>query len=262
MSTVTKYEPGTPCWVELATPDLDAAKPFYTALFGWDYAVGPEETAFYTMPQLAGQNVAGMMTQGEDEKAQGVPPMWRTYVSVKSADETMKKVAGLGGTVLMEPFDVMDVGRMAAFLDTENAMLAVWQPKEHVGAGIVNETGTFGWSELTTRDPDGAKKFYSGLFGWGTEDHPDYYEWQVNDRAVGGMLPMTPEMGDMPPCWTTYFMVDDTDAIAKTVKAEGGAVFVEPRDIPDVGRFAVVADPQGAMFAIIKMAEGHETSPS
>lgn len=259
MPKVTSYEPGTPCWVELATPDLDAAKTFYTALFGWDYEAGPEETNFYTMPQLQGASVAGMMTQGEEERAQGVPPMWRTYVSVASADDTASKVAGLGGTVIAEPFDVMDVGRMGVFLDPEQAMFAVWQPKQHVGAGIVNETSAFCWSELTTNDIEGAKRFYSGLFGWGTDGSPEYTEWKVGDRVVGGMLPITPEMAGVPPCWTTYFMVDDCDATAAAAAANGGSVFVEPRDIPDVGRFAVVADPQGAVFAVITMSESHQT---
>jgi hypothetical protein len=260
MSTVTSYAPGTPCWVELATSDIDAAKAFYAALFGWEYEVGPEESGFYTMPRLEDATVAGMMTQGDEERAQGVPPMWRTYMSVANADDTASRVTGLGGTVLAEPFDVMDVGRMGVFLDPEQAMFAIWEPKQHIGAGIVNETGAFSWSELTTNDAEAAKRFYCGLFGWGTDESPDYTGWKVGDRVVGGMLPITSEMAGVPPCWTTYFMVDDCDATAATVKAKGGSVFVEPRDIPDVGRFAVVADPQGAVFAVITMSAAHESS--
>ena len=260
MSRVTEYAAGTPCWVELATPDLEAAKTFYTALFGWGYEFGPEESDFYTLPRLQDTTVAGMMTQGEQERAQDVPPMWRTYVSVASADDTAAKVAGLGGTVVAEPFDVLDVGRMAVFLDPEQALVAVWQPRQHVGAGIVDEPGAYCWSELTTNDVPGAKRFYGGLFGWEADDKPDYTEWKVGDRVVGGMLPITPEMGGVPPCWTTYFAVDDCDTTATTATAHGGAVLVGPRDIPDVGRFAVVADPQGAVFAIIRMSPAHEPS--
>jgi len=217
------------------------------------------------MPQLKGRDVAGMMTQGDEERAQGVPPMWRTYVNVASADATAKKVAELGGTVLAEPFDVMDFGRMGVFFDTEGAFIAAWEAKSHIGAGIVNEPGAFCWSELITRAPDTAKAFYTDLFGWSTragsaDADMDYTEWRLGDRTVGGMLRMTPEMGDMPPCWTTYFAVDDTDAAVATATGGGGTVFVPPTDIPTGGRFAVLADPRGAVFAIIKMDDSHQTS--
>jgi hypothetical protein len=260
MSVVTKYEPGTPCWIELATTDVDAAKTFYAAVFGWDYNVGDEETGFYTMPQLQGRDVAGMMAQGDEERAQGVPPMWRSYVSVESADATSAKVAELGGTVLAPPFDVMDFGRMGIFLDPEGAFIAAWESKSHIGSGIVNEPGAFGWSELATRDPAKAKAFYTALFGWTARDTDpstgmQYTEWLVGERSVAGMLPMTPEMGGMPPSWTVYFNVEDCDAAVKRVTENGGALFFGPQDIPSVGRFAVVADPQGAVFAVIKTAE-------
>jgi uncharacterized protein len=257
MSKVTKYQPGTPCWVELATTDLDSAKAFYSALLGWkDYSVGPPEAGYYTMPERDGLPIAGMSTQQDAERAAGVPPHWNTYISVESADATTKKVAGLGGTVVAEPFDVMDVGRMAVYLDPDGAAIAVWQPKVHVGAGVVNEVGAWGWSELYTRDVDQAIAFYGGLFGWGTKRSPEYTEWLVGDRSVGGMIEIRPEMGPVPPNWTTYFQIDDCDAAAATAKDKGGSVMMPPMDIPDIGRFAVVADAQGAVFAIIKTAEG------
>ena len=208
------------------------------------------------MPRLNDATVAGMMTQGDQERAQGVPPMWRTYVSVASADDTAAKVAGLGGTVVAEPFDVLDVGRMAVFLDPEQALVAAAAP-QHVGAGIVDDPGAYCWSELITRDLAEPEVLH-GLFGWEADDTPGYTEWKVDDRAVGGMLPITPEMGGMPPCWTTYFAVDDCDASADRDATGRGAR--RPRDIPDVGRFAVVADPQGAVFAIITMSPAHEPS--
>ena len=264
MATMTEYTPGTPCWIDLSTTDLDAAKKFYTAVLGWkDYEEGPEETGHYTMPKLKGESVAGMMTQMPDEKAMGVPPHWNTYVRVDSADDAAKKAKDLGAMVVVEPMDVMDVGRMAVFLDPEGAGICVWQPNQHKGAGVVNEPGAFCWSELYTKDLAAAKKFYTGLFGWKAETHEGgmaYTEWKVGDRTVGGMLEITPEMGPIPPNWLTYFAVNDTDAATEAAKKAGGSAMMGPMDIPDVGRFAVLADGQGAVFAVIKMGGTHETS--
>lgn len=204
-----------------------------------------------------------MMTQMEEQKNMGVPPNWATYVSVASADDTAKKVAGLGGTVIVEPMDVMDFGRMAVFLDTEGAAICAWQANQHHGSEVVNEPGAFCWSELYAKDRDKAKAFYSGLFGWKPETHEgpmDYTEWKVGDRSVGGMIQITDEMGPIPPNWLTYFSVTDTDTATETAKKAGGSAMMGPMDIPDVGRFAILADGQGAVFAVIKMADAHETS--
>lgn len=257
MSVVTKYEPGTPCWIELATPDVDAAKAFYTAMFGWEYTIGGAETSFYVMPQLEGHDVAGMMAQGDDERAQGVPPMWRTYVSVESADEVAARVPELGGTLLAPAFDVMDFGRSTVFLDAEGAFLAAWEPKTHIGSAIVNQPGAFGWSELASRDPDTAKAFYTALFGWTTrdassEEGAQYTEFLVGERSVAGLLPITSRMGDMPAAWTVYFEVDDCGAAIEHATSNGGDVYFGPMEVPDVGQFAVLGDPQGAAFAVIK----------
>jgi len=264
MPEMTKYDAGTPCWVELSTPDLEAAKEFYGAVLGWnDFGVGPEDTGYYTMPERDGKPLAGMMTQMEGEKAMGVPPHWNTYVSVKSADDAAKKAAKLGATVVVEPMDVMDVGRMSVFLDTEGAAVCVWQPKAHQGAAIVNEPGAFIWSELYTKDPAKAIAFCTGLFGWNThvdDDPMKYTELKVGDRSIGGMIEITAEMGPIPPNWLVYFAVDDTDATIDAAKKAGGSAMMGPMDIPDVGRFAILADGQGAVFAVIKTAGSQATS--
>ena len=265
MPEMTKYDAGTPCWVELSTTDLEAAKKFYGSVLGWkDYSVGPEESGYYTMPERDGKPLAGMMTQMDGEKAMGVPPHWNTYVCVKSADDAAKKAAGLGAMVVVEPMDVMDVGRMAVFLDPEGAGICVWEPKAHQGAAIVNEPGTFTWSELYTKDPARATTFYTGLFGWKahTNDGPMHYtEWKVGgDRSIGGMIEITAEMGPIPPNWLTYFAVADTDKAVEATTKAGGSAMMGPMDIPDVGRFAVLADGQGAVFAVIKTAGSHVSS--
>lgn len=268
MSEKTEYAPGTPSWVDVAASDLDAAAEFYSAIFGWEIEEtgDPEQTGGYRMATLRGKYVAGIAPlQGE-----GQAPGWTTYVSTDDADATAAKVREAGGTVLAEPFDVLDAGRMAVFADPEGVVFAAWQPKEHPGAQLVSETGAFSWNELNTRDPERAKEFYGAVFGWRGQKFdmnggPDYITWHIGDaeHSVGGMFDLrsahVPD--DVPPHWMVYFAVDDVDATAAKVEELGGDVAVGPDDIPRVGRFAVVSDPQGAHFSVIKpeppQAEGN-----
>jgi Predicted enzyme related to lactoylglutathione lyase len=258
MSERTSYAPGTPSWVDLGSPDLDAAVEFYGGLFGWDVheAGDPEQTGGYRMAYLSEKPVAGMMPLMQE----GQPPAWTTYVSVEDADATAAAVREAGGSVIAEPMDVMDVGRMAVFADPAGAVFSIWQPRAHLGAGLVNEPGAFTWNELNTRDPDAAKPFYAAVFGWDIEDHEmegmgTYTEWKQGEDPMGGMMDMRGRVPDeVPPHWLTYFAVEDTDASVEKVKELGGGVAFGPIDIP-AGRFAVVHDPHGAMFAVIKMPE-------
>jgi uncharacterized protein len=258
MSERTSYAPGTPSWVDVGSPDLDAAIEFYSALFGWDVheAGDPEQTGGYRMAYLSDKAVAGMMPLMQE----GQPPAWTTYVSVQDADATAAAVKEAGGSVIAEPMDVLDVGRMAVFADPAGAVFSIWQPRAHPGAGLVNEPGAFTWNELNTRDPEGAKAFYAAVFGWEIEDHEmegmgTYTEWKQSEDPMGGMMDMRGRVPDeVPPHWLTYFAVEDTDASVKKVKELGGGVAFGPIDIP-AGRFAVVHDPHGAMFAVIKMPD-------
>jgi predicted enzyme related to lactoylglutathione lyase len=249
----TSYAPGTPNWVDLGSPDPDAAAEFYSGLFGWEVSEpGPPETGGYRMGMLRGLPVAGI---GE-QQAPG-PPYWTTYVSVADADLTTKEARAAGGQVVMEPMDVMDFGRMAVFTDPGGAAFSVWQPKQHIGSSLVNESGTLCWNELLTRDADAAKAFYGSVFGWGANPLPmgdvEYTEWKVGDATVGGMMPMNDNFpADLPPHWMVYFAVADADASAKKITELGGAIHQPPMDIPP-GRFALAADPQGAMFSIIAL---------
>ena len=219
MSERSEYAPGTPSWVDVSVPDPEAAGDFYSAIFGWDIGEpgDPEETGGYRMASLGDKNVAGISPiMGE-----GQPPSWTTYVTTDDADATAEKVTDAGGTVFAEPFDVMDAGRMAVFADPTGAVFAVWQPKLHPGAQLVNEPGTLGWNELNTRDPDAAKDFYAAVFGWRGEkfemegEGPDYVVWRLDgeENGVGGMLDMRGQVPDeIPAHWMVYFNVDDTDA--------------------------------------------------
>ena len=257
MSERTKYEPGTPSWVDLGAPDPAAAAEFYSGLFGWDvHEAGPaEETGGYRMAYLRDKAVAGL---GPQQNADA-PPYWTTYVSVADAEKTAALVAENGGTVIVEPFDVLDAGRMAVFFDPAGAAFSVWEPKQHIGAQIVNEPGALAWNELNVRDAEAAKAFYGAVFGWEAWSDPaapagTYYEFKLNGSTVAGMLPMNDQWpAEMPNHWMVYFATDDTDATAAKAVELGGKVSVPPTDIPP-GRFAVLQDQQGAVFSVIKFA--------
>lgn len=262
MPEVTAHAPGSFCWIELGTSDPAAAKKFYAGVFGWeavdDTSGGPDMV--YTMLKLRGLDIGAMYKLRDDQTTQGVPPHWMTYVSVASADEAAKKAASLGGNVILDAFDVMDVGRMAILQDPQGATFCVWQAKSHFGAKLVGEIGTLCWHELWTTDRKKAAEFYTGLFGWtaktGEGGGTVYTEWSNAGKPIGGMMEITPEMGPVPPNWLPYFTVEDCDATAGKVKTLGGRLQVPPMDIPKVGRFSVIQDPQGAMFAIVKLT-GH-----
>ncbi len=261
MTEVTRHEPGSFSWAELATTDTKGAKAFYASLFGWTFTdgpMGPGPEDVYTRLQSGGKDVGALYRMMKEVEAQGAPPFWLCYVTVESADEAAAKSKALGGRVIAEPFDVQDYGRMAILQDTSGATLAVWQAGTHIGAQRVNEPSAFCWLELATRDGAGAKDFYSSLFGWGlkesTDPGTDYTELELKGRSIGGILPIRPEMGVMPPSWGLYWQVADCDASAAKAKSLGGRVFFGPKDIPKVGRFAVVQDPQGATFSIFQPA--------
>jgi len=252
------YASGTPNWVDVQTTDTAAAKQFYGELFGWVFDDRPIDEAngvYYSMATLNGLDVGAIAPLG-DQAAAGVPPHWNSYVSVDDIEATVAKVASAGGTVLAPPFDVMDAGRMAVIQDPTGAVLLLWGAKNHIGAALVNEPGAFSWSELVTPDVPKAAAFYKQIFGWGTETHGEgagaYTEFTLDGSSLAGA--MNPPIPGIPPMWGIYFSVADTDATVAKAKALGAAVFMGPMDI-EPGRFAVLADPQGAMFNVIKMNE-------
>jgi uncharacterized protein len=255
MPEITKHEPGSFSWVELATTDAAGAKAFYNALFDWSYVDNPAgPDMIYTRCQLRGKDVAALYPQQKAQRDQGVPPNWASYVTVERADGTAAKAKELGATLVLEPFDVMAHGRMAVVQDPTGAILAIWEPREHIGVQIRDEPGTLCWNELYARDTAAAAKFYTALFGWRAKTDPGgYTEWHLGDRAVGGMIAIDPSWGNVPPHWLPYFQVTDCDATARRAESSAGSVMMPARDIPKVGRFAILKDPQGAAFAIIKL---------
>ena len=247
MTQVSAYEPGSFCWTDLGSMDWKAAKKFYTSLFGWTTKEIPmgENAPPYVMFQKNGQDICAVY-QGDP----GMPAFWLTYIAVKNADESAKKAKQLGATVHKDPFDVLDVGRMAVLGDPQGAGFAIWQEKRNPNAPLPEGTGTRGWSELHTTDTKSAQSFYTSLFGWKPKVSPEYTEFNVGSRAVGGM--MNVHEGE-PPNWLNYFMVDDVDATVKKAKSLGAGRCLDPMDIENVGRFSVISDPEGAFFAVIKL---------
>ena len=263
------YIAGVPCWVDTSQPDPDAAARFYGGVFGWEFeAVMPEGApGRYLVARIRGGDVAAVSSRPEGAPAQAV---WDTYIWVDDADEAAAKAREAGGSVLTEPFDVMDAGRTAVLADTEGAVFCVWQAGAHKGAQVVNEPGSLNFNVLNTRDPAAAKRFYGALFGWTTLDLGNGEFWTL--RAYGDYLELltpgtrkgtadlgaagfedvvaaiAPIAGDTSPQWGVTFSTEDADATAAKAVELGGGVVVEPVDAP-YSRLTVLRDPQGATFS-------------
>jgi hypothetical protein len=246
-----QYTPGTFSWSELSTTDQDGAKAFYRGLFGWeadDRPVG--DGAVYSMMQLDGHQVGAIAGQPQQQREAGVPALWNSYVTVASADAAAERAKELGATVHAPAFDVMEAGRMAVIQDPQGAYVMVWQPREHIGAGLVNAPGALVWNELQSPDLDASSAFYSALFGWDVQELPDmderYLAIKNGEANNGGMRALTP---GTPPSWLVYFGIGDIDAGIAKVEELGGAKLMGPIDIR-IAKLAVVQDPQGAVFAL------------
>ncbi len=261
MADVSSHAPGTFSWAELATVDQSKATAFYSALFGWaidNRPMGPGET--YSILQVQGRSAAAAYTMRPEERA-SAPPHWNLYVTVTSADDSVRRAQELGATVIAPPFDVMDFGRMAILQDPTGAVFEIWEAKAHIGAQVLNEPGALCWSELTTTDTKAALAFYTGLFGWNAKESAaaavkEYTEFTVAgaERPSVGMLPMPDFGGPMPSFWMPYFQVADCDTSVAKAAELGGSVMRAAEDIPHTGRFAILRDPQGAVFAVFTFA--------
>jgi uncharacterized protein len=245
------YQPGTFCWTDLTTTDQDAAKSFYSALFGWQAEDMPiDEGMSYSMMRLDGRDVAAISPQPPQQREAGVPALWNSYISVQDADATVQRAKELGGTAHADAFDVMQAGRMGVIQDPQGAFFLAWQPREHHGAQLVNAPGALVWNELQSPDLEASISFYGQLFGWDLQDAPGMNERYVAIRNGeinnGGMRAAGP---NQPPSWLVYFGVEDIDTAVARVQELGGGVLVPPTDI-QIAKFAVVRDPQGAVFAL------------
>jgi predicted enzyme related to lactoylglutathione lyase len=256
MTEITTHAPGTPCWVDLGTPDQDKAGAFYGGLFGWELQEdeNAEATGGYRTAQLRGRAVGGVMKL----VMEGQPPAWLTYIAVEDADATVAKAREAGAVIHAEPMSVLDYGRMAVLADPTGAAFGIWQAGKNPGFGVMKETGSVNWSELNTRDPEAAKAFYGSVFGWKFEDSEfegtgTYTAISLGDGAFGGILDITDRVpAEVPAHWLVYFTVDDAEATAAKSKETGGDVVFGPSKISEVGTIAVLKDPFGAVFAVLQ----------
>ena len=256
MFTVEKYPHGTFSWADLASTDARQSKSFYTALMGWDTDDIPiGNGAVYTMLKYDGATVAGLSQMQPDMAANGIPSHWNNYVTVDDVDTLATQVSELGGTVIAPPMDVFENGRMMVLQDPGGAMLSLWQPRNHIGAKLVNTPGAMSWNQLSTRDVEKVSEFYSNLLGWqiNKDEQQNYYYILNKGRMNGGVMPMDENFGEMPSAWATYFSVADIDATAAKAQDLGGTLIMPVMDAGGNGRLAVIADPTGAVCTFIQL---------
>ena len=243
---------------DLQTTDLDAATSFYTQLFGWDVDEQPMgDSMVYAMFKKDGRTAAAASLQPAQQREMGIPPMWSTYFTVSDVDSRTKEAERAGGTIHAGPFDVFDAGRMSVIQDPNGAVFCLWQAKDNIGAEVMNEPNTLTWTECTAPDVAKGRAFYTELFGWGFDEQDmggglNYTVFTKDgaDNPVCGLMP--PPVEGMPAFWLVYFSVESCDDTAARAKELGADVKNGPTDIPNVGRFAIIADPQGATFGILE----------
>ena len=261
MAKIEKHPAGAFSWLELSTSDQNAAKTFYSSLFGWNIEDSPmgmgNDGAVYTMFKLDGVAVAAAYTTMADEVKMGVPPHWNLYVASDDTDKTAEHAKELGGKVLAGPFDVESYGRMAVLQDPTGAVLCVWQAKSHIGIRLSGQPNTFCWADLSSPDPAAAGAFYTKLLGWKleTSENSSGYQHILNGgTGIGGVVPKSMQPPNVPPNWLIYIQV--TDCAASTTKAKelGAKGLMENISMESVGNFSVIADPQGAVFALFQPA--------
>lgn len=255
MYTVTKYPHGTFSWADAMSTDSEKAKEFYIGLLGWgkeEFPMGEGMT--YTMFEQDGSHVAAVSPMPSEMQGQNIPSHWNNYVTVDDVDSMVDKVKDNGGTVVSEPFDVFDSGRMMIIQDPTGATVSLWQAKSHIGAGVVNKPGAMMWNELATRDVETAKNFYNKVLGWEyqVDDKSGYTMILNNGRMNGGMMQMDEKWGDMPPNWMVYFNLADLDGTLKKVEDLGGKVVMGKTEAAGVGYFSIVSDPAGAVCTIMQ----------
>ncbi len=257
MADAKTFVAGAPAWIDLASSDPAASAEFYGKLFGWKVQQLGPEAGGYTMAKLSGKDVAGIGPLQNPQQ----PTAWSLYIGTRDADGVAKKVQAAGGTVIAPPFDVLDQGRMGVFQDPSGAFISVWEPKKMQGADVMFAPGAYSWAELNSRGFEKAAPFYAKVFGWTEKRSPmgegqgDYTEFQVEGQSVAGGMEMNPMVpSDVPSYWMVYFGVADVDADHKKATELGAHEMLGPQDFPG-GRFSILADPQGAVFGLLKMQQ-------
>lgn len=260
---MSAYSEGTPCWADAMFPDVEAAKSFYGEVLGWTFDSGSEEFGGYTQARSDGKAVAAVVPQMQGMDG---PAAWNLYFATPDAAATAAKIRDNGGTLAVEPMQVGDFGTMATAQEPSGAYFSVWQPGSHQGFEKIGESGAYCWAELTTRDPVAADAFLPSVFPFDMKkmevDDVDFNVFQLGDQPVLGRLKMTDDFPpDVPPFINVHFAVDNCDAAIVTITKLGGQLLFGPMDSP-FGRFATVADQQGATFSIIDLTTTEGEMPS
>lgn len=260
MAKMEPVQAGQFCWIELATPDLSSAQNFYKALFKWQMNGHPMPNgATYEMINVADCEVGGAFELDDAMREEGMMPNWNIYAAVSNVDDATAQAKKLGATILREPFDVMEYGRMSVIQDPTGAVFCMWQSKEGLGEQpSPDQEGMFSWFELINDDVKTAAQFYSQLFNWRAKEQAmpnghTYTTFTLNDKPVAGMIAKDPAWGDdVPNWWGVYFTTHNIDATVKNATKAGANVVYEPMDIPDVGRISMLTDPQNVHFSLFQ----------
>ncbi|MBP7999307.1 MAG: VOC family protein [Chloroflexi bacterium] len=267
MQIVTQYPNGIFNWVDLSTTDIEGAKAFYRGIFGWeatDIPISSDMGGSYTNFSINGHGVAGGGQISPEMQANGMPTTWMSYVKHDDADAMAARITAAGGTLVMPPMDVMEEGRMLMAIDPTGATFGVWQPRRHIGAELVNIANTLVWNELATRDAAAAKTFYNAVFGWaGEADAQGYTTFILNGRRHAGLMQMDSTWDpSIPANWTVYFAVDDLAQTVAKAQELGGKIIMPATPAGEIGSFAIIQDPQGAVFSVIQMNGPGDPPPS
>ncbi|MFG2281713.1 VOC family protein [Streptomyces asoensis] len=255
----TDFVTGSPNWLDLGSPDTVAAAAFYGAVLGWQFESAGPQTGGYGFFRIDGKTVAalGPLT------GEGARSAWMVHFKTEDIEETVSAVTAGGGSVRAQPMDVMGEGRLAQVTDPQGAEFALWQPGRTAGLDLTSAPGALLWVELHVPDPVADITFYRGLFGWRSQDMETpgmtYRVLSVRDgdqqaASFGGAAPLGDGAGGgvERPRWVPYFHATDVDSVVTSATAHGGSVLMPAADVPDVGRIAWLADPFGAVFALLR----------
>jgi predicted enzyme related to lactoylglutathione lyase len=257
MSTYSDAKPaGTPTWLDLMTPDIDAARTFYQAVFGWEYDIGGPEFGGYTTARLGQRMTAGLM--GPQPDAPPMPAAWSLYFATDNIEADVANAVELGAKVLSPAMAVGEFGTMATCEDPTGATFSFWQAGQHVGSQVGEEPGSAAWYELYSSNAKQAREFYTAVLGATADPMPggmEYYVLKHGEQELAGIMQIDPSWGDFHSQWIAYFAVANTDETVAVVTKHGGKV-MGPIDDSPFGRIAALMDPSGATFKIVQAPTG------